>query len=126
LLLTLAVLSRRVGLSLADQDVFANVVGGLQVREPAADLALAAALASSVKDRALAADLALIGEVGLSGELRSVSQLSGRLWEASKLGFRRVIIPKSVRPEGEWPDGLQVEPVRSVREALDRALATEK
>lgn len=122
LLLTLAVLGRRVGISLADQDVFANVVGGLQVREPAADLALAAALASSVRDRPLPADLALIGEVGLSGELRSVSQLSSRLWEASKLGFRRVIIPKSVRPEGEWPDGLTVEPVRSVREALNRAL----
>jgi DNA repair protein RadA/Sms len=126
LLLTLAVLGRRVGLSLADQDVFANVVGGLQVREPAADLALAAALASSVRDRALAADLALIGEVGLSGELRSVSQLSARLSEASKLGFRRVIIPKSVRSESEWPDGLDVEPVRSVRQALDRALATAK
>jgi DNA repair protein RadA/Sms len=122
LLLTLAVLGRRVGLSLADQDVFANVVGGLQVREPAADLALAAALASSVRDRPLAADLALIGEVGLSGELRSVSQLSSRLSEAAKLGFRKVIVPKSVRRDAAWPESLEVLPVRSVRQAIDLAV----
>ncbi len=122
LLLTIAVLTRRVGLRLADQDVFVNVVGGLQVSEPAADLALAAALASSVKDRPLPADLALIGEVGLSGELRAVSQLPLRLREAAKLGFRRVIVPKRARPEKEHPKGLTVMPARSLREALTLAL----
>ena len=122
LLLTVAVLSRRVGLHLADQDVFANVVGGMRIHEPAADLAVAAAIASSVKDRPIAADLALVGEVGLSGELRAVPQLSARLWEASRLGFKRVIIPSSVRREDGWPEALEVKPVRSVREALEAAL----
>ena len=122
LLLTVAVLSRRVGLHLADQDVFANVVGGMRIHEPAADLAVAAAIASSVKDRPIAADLALVGEVGLSGELRAVPQLSARLWEASRLGFKRVIVPSSVRREDGWPEALEVKPVRSVREALEVVL----
>lgn len=118
LLLTIAVLTRRVGLRLGDQDVFANVVGGLQVSEPAADLALATAIASSVHDRPVPADLALVGEVGLSGELRAVAQLPARLREAAKLGFRRVIVPKTVRRDEAWPEGLQILPARSVQEAL--------
>lgn len=118
LLLTVAVLSRRVGLRLADQDVFVNVVGGLQVSEPAADLAVAAAIASSMHDRGVPADLALIGEVGLSGELRAVPQLPARLREAAKLGFRRVLVPKSVRREEGLPDGLEITPIRTLREAL--------
>lgn len=121
LLLTIAVLSRRVGFHLADQDVFANVVGGMQVREPALDLALAAALASSVKDQALAADLVLVGEIGLSGELRSVSQLNARLHEAAELGFRRAIVPRSLNRDVDGPGRLSVERARSVREALDLA-----
>jgi DNA repair protein RadA/Sms len=118
LLLTIAVLTRRVGLRLGDQDVFANVVGGLQVSEPAADLALATAIASSIHDRPVPADLALVGEVGLSGELRAVAQLPARLREAAKLGFRRVIVPKTVRRDEAWPEGLQILPARSVQEAL--------
>ncbi len=121
LLLTIAVLTRRVGLHLADQDVFANVVGGMQVREPALDLALAAALASSLKDRALPADLVLVGEIGLSGELRSVGQLGARLHEAAELGFRQAIAPRSLNRDLEWPDRLRVRRARSVREALDLA-----
>lgn len=123
MLLTIAVLSRRVGLRLADQDVFVNVVGGLRVGEPAADLALAVAVASSVRDQPLPADLALIGEVGLSGELRATSQLPARLREASKLGFKRVIVPKTVRKDNLKVDGLEVLPIRSLREALSVALA---
>jgi DNA repair protein RadA/Sms len=122
LLLMVAVLSRRVGVRLADQDVFVNVVGGLRVSEPAADLAVAAAIASSVRDRPLPADMALIGEVGLSGELRAVAQLSARLSEAAKLGFRRVVVPKRVRSDEAWPEELQVILVRSAREALTTAL----
>jgi DNA repair protein RadA/Sms len=118
LLLTIAVLIRRVGLKLAEQDVFVNVVGGLQIGEPAADLAVAAAVASSVRDQAIPADLALIGEVGLSGELRAVAQMPARLHEAAKLGFRRVIVPRSPRPEEGWPEGLEVLPARGLREAL--------
>lgn len=121
LLLTIAVLTRRVGLHLADQDVFANVVGGMQVREPALDLALAAALASSVKDKPLPADLVLVGEIGLSGELRSVGQLSARLHEAAELGFRGAIVPRSLNRNVDAPDRLRVERARSVREALELA-----
>ncbi len=123
LLLTVAVLSRRVGLRLADQDVFVNVVGGLRVTEPAADLAMAAAIASSVRDRPLPADLALVGEIGLSGELRAVSQLPARLREVAKLGFRRVVVPRSIRGEQGQPDGLEILRARSVSEALDLAFA---
>jgi DNA repair protein RadA/Sms len=122
LLLTMAVLTRRVGIRLAEQDAFVNVVGGLQVEEPAADLAIAAAVASSYWDRPLPADLVLIGEVGLSGELRAVGQLPARLREASRLGFRRAILPRSPRVDSGGVPGLQVIEARSVREALSLAL----
>jgi DNA repair protein RadA/Sms len=121
-LLTVAVLSRRVGLRLADQDVFVNVVGGMRIHEPAADLAVAAAIASSIKDRPLAADLALVGEVGLSGELRAVPQMATRLWEASRLGFKRVVVPASARRDDGWPEALEIMASRSVRDALNVAL----
>ena len=94
LLLTVAVLTRRVGLRLAEQDIFANVVGGLQIEEPAVDLAVALALTSSIRDQPVPADLAAVGEVGLSGEVRSVGQLEARLNEAVRLGFGKVIIPR--------------------------------
>jgi DNA repair protein RadA/Sms len=123
LLLISAVLSRRVGLRLFEQDVFTSVVGGLQVQEPAADLAMAVAIASSVRDRPVVADLAVIGEVGLSGEVRTVSHTSSRLKEASRLGFKRCLLPKPVRPsELPSPDGLEIIPVRSVAEAVQKAL----
>lgn len=122
LLLTIAVLSRRVGLRLVDQDVFVNVVGGMRIDEPAADLALAMAIASSALDKPLPVELAFIGEVGLSGELRAVAQLPIRLQEASKLGFRKVIVPRSVRSGLEKPDGIEVEPARSLKETVERVL----
>jgi DNA repair protein RadA/Sms len=123
LLLISAVLSRRVGLRLFEQDVFASVVGGLQVQEPAADLAVAVAIASSVRDRPVVADLAVIGEVGLSGEVRTVSHTSSRLKEAARLGFRRCLLPRSVRRNAELPtDGIDAVPVRSVAEAVEKAL----
>jgi DNA repair protein RadA/Sms len=122
LLLITAVLSKRVGLKLGDQDVFVNVIGGLKISEPAADLAVAAALTSSVSNRPTIADCALIGEVGLSGELRAVSQLSQRLREARQLGFRKIVIPRSVRPREAWPEGLEIVQARSIREALEAAL----
>lgn len=123
LLLVVAVLTRRVGVRLGDQDVFANVVGGIQIEEPAADLALAVALASSVRDRPVIADLALVGEVGLSGEVRSVSQLESRVAEAARLGFRKVVVPRSLgRARSRLPEGVQTIPVRSVAEAVEAAL----
>jgi len=116
LLLTVAVLSRRVGIRLDDQDVFINVVGGMHISEPAADLATAIAIASSMSDKPVPADVALIGEVGLTGELRAVAQIPARLHEAAKLGFKRVVIPKQVRGEPPAPAGLEIIAARSVRE----------
>ncbi|MCI0713209.1 MAG: DNA repair protein RadA [Chloroflexi bacterium] len=118
----IAVLSKRVGYKLWEQDVIVNVVAGLTIDEPAADLSVAVAIASSMRDIAVPADVAVIGEIGLSGELRAVSQLSTRLREAAKLGFRRVIVPKGFRDLDSPPDGLQIIGVRSVAEALHQAL----
>ncbi|MBN1440783.1 MAG: DNA repair protein RadA [Anaerolineales bacterium] len=122
LLLVSAVLTRRAGVRVAEEDVFLNVIGGLRVSEPAADLAMAAAIASSVKDRPVAADAVLIGEVGLSGELRAVSQTQTRLREATALGFRRAILPRTVRRGEPPPSGIDIVGCRSLREALEAAL----
>ena len=122
LLLIVAVLTRRVGMHLGEQDVFVNVVGGLHVSEPAADLAIAAALVSSLRDVPLRADTVMIGEVGLSGELRLVGQMAARLREAAKLGFRTAIVPRRIRRVERWDEGIQVVEARSLREALGSAL----
>jgi DNA repair protein RadA/Sms len=122
LLLTVAVLTRRVGVRLGEQDVFVNVVGGIKITEPAADLATAAALASSVRDLPVRADTVLIGEIGLSGELRMVSQMPARLREAAKLGFKTAIVPRRLRKGEPWPEGIEVNEVRSLRQALEAAL----
>ena len=126
LLLIAAVLTRRIGLRLADQDVFVNVVGGLRINEPAADLAIAAAMASSMQDAAVRADVVLIGEIGLSGELRWVGQMTARLREAAKLGFKTAIIPRGSRAGEPFPEGIQVLQARSLREALKMALLAEE
>ena len=127
LLLITAVLGRRLGMHLAEQDVFVNVVGGMRVTEPAADLAVAAAITSSMRDLPVRADAVLIGEVGLSGELRWVGQINTRLREAAKLGFKAAIVPRRVRQTGEpWPPGIQIIEARSLREALDFALVSNK
>jgi DNA repair protein RadA/Sms len=122
LLLTVAVLTRRVGQRLGEQDVFVNVVGGLAVSEPAADLAIAAAIASSARNAPVRADTVLIGEVGLSGELRMVGQMPARLREAANLGFKTAIVPKRMRRGEPWPGGIQVIEARSLRQALEQAL----
>lgn len=124
LLLITAVLTRRVGLKLAEQDVFVNVVGGIQIDEPAADLAVAAAIASSWKDAPVRADAVLIGEIGLAGELRMPGQMAARLREAHKLGFQAAIIPKALRRDGEYPKGIEIVEARSLDRALDAALKT--
>jgi DNA repair protein RadA/Sms len=124
LLLISAVLTRRAGLRVAEEDIFLNVVGGMRISEPAADLAMAVAIASSVKDRPVAADLVLIGEIGLSGELRAVSQTNARLREAAALGFRRAILPRTVRRGEEPPKGIDIIPCRSLREAIEAALVS--
>ncbi len=122
LLLTVAVLTRRAGLHLGEQDVFVNVVGGIQIDEPAADLAVAAAIASSMRDIPVRAEAVLIGEVGLSGELRMVGQMVARLREAAKLGFKTAIVPRRLRRVEPWPDDIEVVEVRSLKQALQAAL----
>jgi DNA repair protein RadA/Sms len=124
LLLVTAVLSKRVGLNLATQDTFVNVIGGMKIGEPAADLAVAAAIASSYRNVPVAADLAVIGEIGLSGELRSVGHLSRRLREAAKLGFKRAIVPRNAlrRKSEEIPKEIEAIGVRTLTDALEVAL----
>ncbi len=122
LLLITAVLTRRVGLRLSDQDIFVNVVGGLTVSEPAADLSIAASIASSARNTPVRADVVLIGEVGLSGELRMVGQMPARLREAANLGFKTAIVPRRMRRGEPWQEGIQVIEVRSLHEALKQAL----
>lgn len=121
LLLISAVLAKRAGLRLQEQDLFVNVVGGLKVSEPAADLALAAALASSFHEVPVPADLVLLGELGLGGEIRAVSQPGPRLREAARLGFRRALLPQPRRPLPDAPAELELVPVRDLATALKLA-----
>ncbi len=123
LLLIAAVLTRRLGLRLAEQDIFVNVVGGLRIDEPAADLAIAAAIASSWRDVPLRAEAVLIGEIGLAGELRMPGQMPARLREAAKLGFRAAIVPKALRKGEDWPGGIEVIEARALHQALEAAFS---
>lgn len=122
----LAVLEKRSGLPVGSCDSYINVIGGLSLEEPAADLATSLAVASSYLDRPLGADLAAIGEVGLSGEIRSVSALNQRLSEIHRLGFRRCVIPAHVRDELGSYDGLELIPVKSISEAIAAVLPRHK
>ncbi|HET9906001.1 MAG TPA: DNA repair protein RadA [Anaerolineales bacterium] len=124
LLLITAVLTRRVGLKLSEQDIFVNVVGGLQIDEPAADLAVATAIASSWRDISVKADAVLIAEIGLAGELRMPGQMPGRLKEAQKLGFKTAIVPKALRKGEPYPKGIEIVEVRSLDQALNAAFAS--
>lgn len=121
LLLIAAVLTRRVGLKLTEQDIFVNVVGGIQIDEPAADLAVAAAIASSWRDLPLRAEAVLIGEVGLAGELRMPGQMPARLREAAKLGFKAAVVPKAIRKGDDWPKNIEIVEARSLQAALEAA-----
>jgi len=123
LLLLVAVLSQRIGVRLGNQDIFVNVVGGLKIAEPAADLSVATAIASSRRGIPVAPDLAIVGEIGLSGELRSVSQVEKRLKEAAKLGFKRCLLPRSACRAGLSVPGMELLGARSLGEALEIALA---
>jgi len=122
LLLVSAVLSRRLGESLAQQDIIASVVGGLRVAEPPADLALALAIVSSQKDRAVGGDMVAFGEIGLSGELRSVGHLERRLNEAERLGFKRCLLPEANLRRGRPKTSLELLPAATLREAIGKGL----
>ena len=117
-MLLLAVLEKRGGLLLNGCDAYFNVIGGLSLDEPAADLATMIALASSFRDKPVPSDLAAIGEVGLTGELRAVSSLGQRLSEVRRLGFTKCLIPKRTQGKLIAPDGLELIRVNNVREAL--------
>lgn len=119
----LAVLEKRAGLRLGQYDVFVNVAGGVRIDEPAADLGMAVAIASSLRDVPVRADAAVIGEIGLGGEIRSIHQMDKRLAEARKLGFTRAIVPcRNVR-NARVPQGITLVEVESVTEALAAVLA---
>jgi DNA repair protein RadA/Sms len=119
LALLLAVLDKRAGLSFAQLDVFLNVVGGVRLQEPAGDLAVAAALASSAYDRALPPDAAFVGEVGLGGEVRPVSQAERRLAEAAKMGMRRVFLAERGVPRRGVRD-VEAVGVRTIGDLFER------
>ena len=122
--LLIAVLGRRAGIGLGSHDVYANLAGGLTVMEPALDLPLALALASSAQDRAIAPGTVAIGEVGLLGELRAVVGLERRLREAARLGFRQALVARPVAGSTLAAiDGIHVTPVGTLRDAIEAALA---
>ncbi|MFH0768607.1 MAG: DNA repair protein RadA [Chloroflexota bacterium] len=118
LLLVTAVLTKRVGLKLGNQDIMVNVTGGLKIGEPAADLGIALAIASSFRDVGIDPQLAAAGEVGLSGELRAVPQLDRRVSEAARLGFHRCLVPKVGAKIGSPPKGIDIIPVSNLKEAI--------
>ncbi len=121
--LLIAVLGRRAGIGLANHDVYANLAGGLSVLEPALDLPIALALASSMRDRPIAAGTVAVGEVGLLGELRAVTGLERRLREAARLGFERAIVPQGTSASAPPAvDGLEVVALANVRAAVEAAL----
>ena len=111
----LAVLEKRLGVIVGMSDVFVNVVGGMRIDEPAADLAVISAVASSKKDQAVPSDTVLMGEIGLAGELRSIAGMDGRLKEAKRLGFKQAVIPHKGAKKVQ---GLHLTTCRTVSEAF--------
>jgi len=126
LLLVTAVLTQRLGLRLGNQDIIVNVTGGLKINEPAADLGIALAIASSFRDSIVDPGLVAMGEVGLSGELRAASQLDRRIAEAARLGFQRCLVPKVGLGKSPPPKGIEIIPISTVREAISSALVKTK
>ena len=116
--LLLAVLEKRVGMNLSNQDVYVNIIGGMKILEPAADLGIICAVASAFRNKEIDPEIALIGEVGLTGELRAVTQLEKRLFELKKLGFSKCIVPESNKRGLTAPDGLNVFYAKNVGSAL--------
>ncbi len=120
--LLLAVAEKRGGMKLSAFDAYINIIGGLHLNEPGADLPVVLAVASSYRDKPISSDLVAIGEVGLTGEIRSVSNMSQRLGEVARLGFKNCIIPKFGSEKLEIPDSLNVLRVKNIWEAIEIAL----
>ena len=121
--LLLAVLEKRGGIPVGSCDAYINVIGGLELDEPAVDLATVLAIASSHRDKAIGNDLAAVGEVGLTGEIRSVNALNQRLSEIARLGFKRCVIPAHIRDDIRAPKGLELISVKNIREAIAAVLS---
>jgi len=121
-MLILAVLEKRVGFSLANQDVYVNVTGGVRIVEPALDLAVAVAVASNLTEKPVDPDIIVIGEVGLAGEVRSVSQMDKRITEAARLGFDRAIVPAHGVQKAGKPRGIRIVRVETVFRAVEAAI----
>ena len=121
LALMIAVMEKKLGLTLTDHDIFLNVVGGIRATEPAVDLAMAAALLSSYLDRTVPAGTLVFGEVGLAGEVRRVSRASERIHEAARLGFQRIIVPSPNAEQSPWPAGVEAVGIPHIK-ALAKAL----
>ncbi|MDD5775415.1 MAG: magnesium chelatase domain-containing protein, partial [Candidatus Omnitrophica bacterium] len=120
LTLLVAVLEKRMGLALEAQDIFVNIAGGFKVEDPACDLGVALAVASAFLDRTAPADTAVLGEVGLTGEIRSISQISIRLNEAQKLGFKQCVVPaNSIKGLKMGGNTIKLVPVSTLKEAMD-------
>ena len=118
----LAVLEKRAGMHLASQDVYVSIAGGVVVDEPAIDLGIAAAVASSLRDRPVVGTTVAIGEVGLAGEIRAVPQLGKRVLESARLGFDRCIVPRS-GVEDAAAAGMEVVPVEHLADALTHLIS---
>ena len=118
----LAVLEKRAGMGIGSHDVFLNVAGGIRLEEPAVDLGAACSIASSLHDRVIDAETVIMGEVGLGGEIRTVSKIDRRLSEAAKLGFKRALIPEGNTKGLDIPANLEIIPVSTVEIALDKIL----
>jgi DNA repair protein RadA/Sms len=117
--LLLAVLEKRAGLNLMGEDVFVNIAGGMTVDEPAADLAIVAAVASSVRNRPVRPGTAVFGEVGLAGEVRGTTQAALRVRESAQMGFTACVLPPGSCSPVDLPGGIELVEVRTVTEALD-------
>ena len=122
LVLLLAVLEKRCGMAFSGCDAYINVIGGLELDEPAADLAACLALASSFRDREIPRDMTAVGEVGLTGEIRIVQALEQRLAEIARLGFKTCVVPANIRSDVKIPKGLELIYVRNLKEAMNRIL----
>jgi len=118
----LAVLERRVGLNLSKHDVYINVIGGLEIEEPAADLGVALAVATCARNVIVDPETVIIGEIGLSGEIRTVRQLESRINESAKLGFKRAIVPKGNSAIKNKPEGIEIIAVSRLIDAITRAI----
>ena len=114
----LAVAEKRCGMKLSAFDAYINVIGGLRLDEPGADLPVVLAIASSYRDAVIPSDVVAIGEVGLTGEIRSVSNMNQRLGEVARLGFKTCIIPRNGSEKLDIPEGLTVYRVRNLQEAI--------